>query len=203
MFPPYPKLWSGTNQEDHTVDGGWRRVCRHLPDDAKRTYLDGNWRVRVIKYLSPASCAIYWSLQGSNFHLVSVWKPIKYEVEDHPLALCDPYSIDASVDLVAADRVGSSYIGEIYYLKYRASQRWYWLSRQKPDELAIFVSFDSCCGIKPKCESSYLEVWDLYSMLRFNLAVPHASFQNSLMSSYTRPRQSIELRMIIITPKKD
>jgi len=73
-------------------------------------------------------------------------------VEDHPLALCDPKSVNHSIDLIATDRVGSSYVGEVYYLKHNPKPKWYWLRNQKPNELALFISFDSSCGSKPNCE---------------------------------------------------
>lgn len=63
-------------------------------------------------------------------------------MEDSPLAFCDYRSIDES-DLVAADRVSEQYAGEVYYLRYNAEQRWYWFEHHAPDEIALFLSFDS------------------------------------------------------------
>jgi len=63
-------------------------------------------------------------------------------VETAPLAFCDKRSVDYE-DLVAADRVIPEYAGEIYYLKYNPDHRWYWLSKQTPDEVFMFTSYDS------------------------------------------------------------
>ena len=83
----------------------------------------------------------------------SVWRPLHKPIEDWPLAVCDARSLD-NEDLVAADRVSPEYAGEIYYVKSNANHEWYWLSRQSPDEITIFVSFDSEPKGTVNCESS-------------------------------------------------
>lgn len=75
----------------------------------------------------------------------SVWRPLSRPIEDSPLAFCDSRTLSER-DLVAADRVAAEYAGEIYYVLSNPRQRWYWLSHQKPDELAVFLSFDSLCS---------------------------------------------------------
>lgn len=67
-----------------------------------------------------------------------------------PLAICDPKSL-VEGDLLATDLPSESYVGEIYYLKYNASQRFYWMSNQAPDQLTIFMTWDS--GASKKEES--------------------------------------------------
>lgn len=75
----------------------------------------------------------------------SVWRPLSRPIEDSPLAFCDPRTLSEE-DLVAADRVAPEYAGEIYYVMSNPKQRWYWLSHQKPEEVAVFLSFDSLCS---------------------------------------------------------
>ena len=71
-------------------------------------------------------------------------------MEDAPLAFCDAFTVRKK-DLVAADRVSPQYVGEVYYVAWSPEQRWYFLSEQKPEETALFVSFDSDPGTGPTC----------------------------------------------------
>jgi hypothetical protein len=80
----------------------------------------------------------------------SVWRPIHHPVEDAPLAFCD-YRTISDDDLVASDRVSVQYNGEVYYLTYSDQQKWYFFSKQLPDEVAVFVSFDSDPGEDVEC----------------------------------------------------
>lgn len=59
-----------------------------------------------------------------------------------PLAFLDPRTV-ATTEVVDTDQVGPHYSGEISYLKHSKDHRWYWLSNQTTDEVAIFVCFDS------------------------------------------------------------
>ncbi|KAG7287564.1 hypothetical protein NEMBOFW57_007076 [Staphylotrichum longicolle] len=98
---------------DHTVDGGPRRIRRHLTEEEAETYLNDKFRARII----------------------NVWRPLNGVVEDCPIAICDPRSVDAQRDLVAADRVTPNFAVELYYLRYNPKQTWYWVPDQTPDEL--------------------------------------------------------------------
>jgi hypothetical protein len=81
--------------------------------------------------------------------IISVWRPLS-TVHNHPLALCDPDTVQAD-DLVAVDRVSPEYAGEVFYLKYGAAQKWYWISQQTQDEVCLFLSFDSDPGKGVPC----------------------------------------------------
>ena len=82
----------------------------------------------------------------------SAWRPLFTPVEDSPLAFCDYFTVDKGRDLLAVDRISPQYVGEVYYLKHSADQRWYYLSGQRPDELALFVSYDSDPRERPACK---------------------------------------------------
>lgn len=84
-------------------------------------------------------------LRSTNAECNSVWRPLSRPIEDSPLAFCDPRTLSEE-DLVAADRVAPEYAGEIYYVMSNPKQRWYWLSHQEPEEVAVFLSFDSLCS---------------------------------------------------------
>jgi hypothetical protein len=76
---------------------------------------------------------------GNN--LISAWKPLS-TVHNHPLAICDPKSVDQR-DLFSVDRVSDVFVGEVYYLRFRESQKWYWFSEQEAKETLLFLSFVS------------------------------------------------------------
>lgn len=64
------------------------------------------------------------------------------QIDDTPLAFCDPRSVDLD-DVMAVDRPSENFHAEIYFLKSNPNQNWYYLSRQRPHEVFIFVSWDS------------------------------------------------------------
>lgn len=67
---------------------------------------------------------------------------------DWPLGLCDPKSIDASLDLEPTDLVFAQSMTETMNLYWRSSHRWYYLSHQLPTEATIFRQAD--CRESPK-----------------------------------------------------
>ncbi|KAI1079848.1 hypothetical protein F5B20DRAFT_590399 [Whalleya microplaca] len=104
---------------DQTFEGGLRRARRHMTSEEAEEYLNGNWRIRI----------------------VNVWRPLCL-VEDSPLAYCD-YDTVSEEDLIASDRVSEQYVGEVFYVRYNPKQKWYWFRHQHPDEMAVFLSYDS------------------------------------------------------------
>ena len=67
------------------------------------------------------------------------------------MAMCDYETVDHS-DLVAADRVSREYTGEIFYLQHNENQKWYWISDQKPEEMLLFINYDSDPRGGPLCK---------------------------------------------------
>jgi hypothetical protein len=117
------------------------------------------------------------------------------EVEDNPLAICNPFSVKLN-DLLAIDRVSRDWVGEIYYLKYNPGQQWWWLSKQTRQEILVFTTFDSKCPEDSlNCKSSI----NLFSAADFPNTLPvcpHASFINPQAEPRAPPRKSVELRVI-------
>ena len=68
------------------------------------------------------------------------------------MAFCDASTVEKG-DLIAADRISPQYEGEIYYLAHNSAQQWYYIDRQKPEEMVLFVSYDSEPGNGPPCLS--------------------------------------------------
>ncbi|KAK7398522.1 hypothetical protein QQX98_012098 [Neonectria punicea] len=105
---------------DHTREGGFHRVRRHLSEEEAARYLSGEYRTRII----------------------NVWRPLFRTITESPLAFCDARTLSEE-DLVPADRVSPEYAGEIYYVRPSKQQSWYWLSDMTPGDVTIFLSFDS------------------------------------------------------------
>ncbi|KUJ17164.1 uncharacterized protein LY89DRAFT_584985, partial [Mollisia scopiformis] len=74
--------------------------------------------------------------------ILNCWRPLYNLADERPLAFCNLYTV-ADSDLRAADRASREYVGEIYYMQYSENQKWYWISRQTPDEILLFVNYDS------------------------------------------------------------
>lgn len=91
----------------------------------------------------------------STLILFSVWRPLNGTVEDAPLAFCDWSSVHVK-DFIATDRPSREYVGEVYYPVYSDDQRWYWLSDQSPEELSVFLSYDSEPKLGAACKQNTL-----------------------------------------------
>lgn len=130
------------------------RVQHHLPDEAE-DLLKG--RVRII----------------------NSWRPLVDIVEDRPLALCDGSSIRPS-DLVEADHIRKNYDGANYYAKKSKMYKWYYLNRQRKDEITLFKNFDSDASVTPCC---------LHTSFSHADPPPHGAI----------PRRSIETRALVFT----
>ena len=116
---------------DQTVQGGSRRAMHHLTDSERDKYLDGSWRVRIM----------------------NCWRPLLHPADERPMAMCDYSTVD-TVDLIAADRVSREYTGETFYLQHNENQKWYWISGQTPEEMLLFVNYDSDPHGGPPCRST-------------------------------------------------
>lgn len=125
---------------DHTVEGGPKRIQRHLTEEEIEKYMNDRFRARIIK-------SVIVTTQKKTAELIaSVWRPIDNPVEDCPLAVCDPRHIDIH-DLIATDRVTPDFAVEMYYVRFNSNQKWFWLRKQTTSELTVFVNYDSQCRI--------------------------------------------------------
>lgn len=70
-----------------------------------------------------------------------MWRPLE-QVDDYPLALTDARSFTKE-DLVASDNIRSNFQGETFFGRYTPYYKWYYLSKQQPNELFIFKIHDS------------------------------------------------------------
>jgi hypothetical protein len=137
---------------DYTVKSGPQRVRDLLGEDAS-------------------------DLLRRRFAVVNVWRPIRGPIRDAPLAVADARSVDGD-DLVATDLIYPNRIGEIYYVKFNPSHRWFYASAMREDEVMLIKCFDSADD----------------GRARF---VPHSAFVDPTTPAGALPRESIELRTLL------
>lgn len=111
-----------------------------------------------------------------RFSVINIWRPIRGPIQDSPLAVSDARSIDPD-DLVATDLVYPDRIGEIYYVRFNPSHRWFYAPQMREDEAWLFKCFDSAED----------------GRARF---VPHSAFADPQAPADAPPRESIELRTL-------
>jgi hypothetical protein len=110
--------------------------------------------------------------------IVNIWRPISGPVLDTPLALCDARTVSAE-DLVEAEVRYAARTGEIYLARHAPRHRWFYYSAMHRSEALIFRQYDSHAGGVP----------------RF---VPHAAFDHPEAPPDALPRESIEVRCLVV-----
>ncbi|KAH6672087.1 putative 7 alpha-cephem-methoxylase [Halenospora varia] len=118
-------------------------------------------------------------LSKKRLRVVNIWRPLSYTVEDYPLALCDGSTV-CPRDLVASDIISNGYRGESLQPLFRDHYQWYFLSNQTKDEVLFIKMYDSSPSAKAIC-------------------CPHTSFKQKHAPISAKPRESIEVRAIIIS----
>ena len=113
-----------------------------------------------------------------RYAIVNIWRSIAGPVLDTPLALCDARTVDAD-DLVASDVHYATRTGEIYLVRHSPRHRWVYYSAMDRHEALVFKQFDSVVGYVP----------------RF---VPHAAFDHPHAPVDAPPRESIEVRCLVV-----
>jgi hypothetical protein len=168
---------------DHTrrADGklgaarGVRPPVRNVHNDY--TEKSGPQRVRD---LLPPDEAGKW-LSGRRFAFINVWRPINGTVETAPLAVADATSVPYE-DFIAADLVYTDRTGEIFDVAYRPGHRWYYVSGQRQDEVVLIKCYDSARD----------------GTARFTA---HTAFDDPTSPPDARPRESIEIRTMVLYPE--
>ncbi|ETI19373.1 hypothetical protein G647_09205 [Cladophialophora carrionii CBS 160.54] len=114
---------------DETFSRGWESLSFRLGEDRYRRFLESGCRIRM----------------------VNTWRSLVDSLEDNPLTLCDWRSIDPRKDLIESDQIVPSRETEIYHIFARPHHRWHWLSRQRRDEVYIFLQFDTRADGNARC----------------------------------------------------
>lgn len=131
------------------------------------------WKIR-----SSVSKLAAESILKSRFIYANVWKPLNGPIRDWPLALCDASTIDPSTDLEKSDLVYENVIEENFQVYHRPYHKWYYLNDQTSSEAFVFRQYDSKLGFKAP-------------------GVPHASFSHPLATGNEKPRESIEVNVVL------
>ncbi|KAF2240818.1 hypothetical protein BU26DRAFT_556598 [Trematosphaeria pertusa] len=108
----------------------------------------------------------------------SLWRPINGPVESWPLALCDGRTVSPT-SLIASERLRSTWSGGTTFVLHEEGNKWYFMSNQRNDEVAIFKNFDSKEDV-----AQY---------------AAHSSFELRSCYPQARPRESIEVRAMVFT----
>jgi len=119
-------------------------------------------------------------LLKGRVQVINLWRPIRGPLRDAPLAVCDAGSV-AFGDLVPSDLVYQDRVGETYAVTYNPNHRWFYVSEMQPDEALLLKCFDS------KTDGS----------ARF---MPHTAFEDPTAPADIIPRESIEIRTLVLYP---
>lgn len=136
---------------DYTEWSGPQRVRDILPDEADE-------------------------LLKRRFAIIQVWRPIRYPVETHPLAIADARSV-AFDDFIISERRYPNRIGQTYAVAYNPKHKWFWFPRQARDEALVFKVYDSAKDGRAR--------W-----------TAHTAFDDPTSTPSSRPRESIEIRTL-------
>ena len=125
-------------------------------------------------------------LMNRRVAFVNLWRPIIGPVQDNPLALCSARSV-ATQDLVAtdihhfgeADLTTPRHTGQIYSVRHNPAHEWFYVSEMRPDEVLLLKCYDSRAD----------------GRARF---MPHTGFNNPDCPSAFVPRESIEVRTLVV-----
>lgn len=137
-------------------------------------YTEASGRLRLGRVLTdPAQAAAV-----GRYGIVNIWRSIRGPVLDTPLALCDARSVNAA-DLVAAEIRYPTRTGELYLATHSPRHRWWYASAIDRHEALVFKQYDSQAS----------------GVARFT---PHAAFVHPDAPAGTPPRESIEIRCLVV-----
>jgi hypothetical protein len=117
---------------------------------------------------------------------------LKGPLKDWPLAFCKLSSLEEE-DLKKIDLMHPEDTLESYRLHYNPKQRWGYFKEQETSEIVIFKSADSVISGTGKT----LAILPMLSHNDQNL-VPHCAFDNPECPPGELPRESIELRALVV-----
>ncbi|KAH9815251.1 hypothetical protein DFH28DRAFT_969139 [Melampsora americana] len=116
--------------------------------------------------------------ENSRVVIIHLWRPLQVVKRD-PLALCDWRSVDIEHDPHAYRPRGPGQCACMQW-RFNPKNKWYYLSQQKPEEVALFVQYDSAA--------------------KGHMTLPHASVEDSTAEA-SAARKSVEVRVIAVFSK--
>jgi hypothetical protein len=162
---------------DHTLRNADddAREARKLREVVRRVHNDyTEWSApQRVRDLLPDEAE---ALLQHRFAIVQVWRPIRYPVETHPLAICDACSLSPS-DLVVSERRYPNRVGQTYAITHNPKHHWYWFPLMRREEALVFKVYDSLKDGRAR--------W-----------TAHTAFDDPTSPPNARPRESIEIRTL-------
>jgi hypothetical protein len=114
--------------------------------------------------------------RGGRYAIVSVWWPMR-PVSAWPLALADARTVAAD-DLIAVQRRYPNARSETGFVAYGPAHRWFTFPAMQPGEAVVFKLFDSSPGAAR---------W-----------TPHSAFRDPSTPAGAPPRESVEVRVLVV-----
>lgn len=118
--------------------------------------------------------------------LINVWRPIMGPVQDQPFAICDARSTTLE-DFIPTDiqhfQEGNlnepSLTGQIYSFKHSDAHRWFYVADMQPDDVILLKCYDTADDGRA-------------------VFTGHTGFRNPACPPESKPRESIELRTVVV-----
>lgn len=165
-------IFDHTHRTDGSGVGGARQPARHVHND----YTEWSGAQRIAGLLDgPDREAVS---AGARVAQVNVWRPIRGPVQRAPLGVIDATSVDPA-DFVATDLVYPERTGEIYHLAYNPAHDWVYVPEMQRDEVLLIKGYDTATD----------------GRARFT---PHAAFDDPTTPPEAPPRESIEVRTLLL-----
>lgn len=137
-------------------------------------------RNRVLQHITDRDEAERILREGTRYRIINVWRPLPGTgpVESNPLAFASAASVNEETDLVSIEHRYPTWKGETLGVKFNERQRWYYWSGMNGDEgeRLLLQCADSKTGMR----------------------VPHSAFWDPRTREGARPRESIEVRALVL-----
>ena len=122
-----------------------------------------------------------YSDEAWDFAVYNLWRPVGGPVERDPLVLIDASTVARS-DILEYSPMKDRDDGRAALPLYNPDQTLYYVPHMQPNEVLVFKQLDSRPGHALVC--------------------PHTSFQDPTAKADAPPRQSIDIRMVCVFPKR-
>ena len=121
--------------------------------------------------------------------IVNVWRPIRGPVQDHPIAVCDARTtgledfVATDIEHYQEDNLDEPHLtGQIYSFRYNPKHRWFYVADMQPSEALFLKCFDTATDGRA-CFTG------------------HTGFKNLSSPPDATPRESIEVRTVVVYPE--
>ncbi|KAG8163191.1 hypothetical protein KVR01_006488 [Diaporthe batatas] len=144
-FPQYSRIES--------YDLTLRSRDEDFPKNA-RVYVDSHEQPATMPHTDVSSAGALTELmhvfpgqreyvEGKDYDIINVWRPLIGPNDDWPLAICDWTTIDSQNDILVNDGIRRDRVDENCLLHYNEAHRWYYIKDQTTEDLLVFRNVDS------------------------------------------------------------